>query len=124
MVLANDTAGAMARAGQYQQAQDVARSITGSMSQADALALVAEALAGAGQYQQAEAIARSITGLDSQASALAGVAEALAQAGQDRPAARVAAATCTVGQWTTAVRPVLLLAPTAYTMLAHTVEEQ
>ena len=48
-------AGALAGAGQYEQATALARSITDPYVQALALAQVAGALAGAGQYEQAEA---------------------------------------------------------------------
>jgi hypothetical protein len=109
-------AGALARAGAHQradavarQAEEVARSITSPSLQAQALTQVVEALAGAGQHQQAEELARSIGKPDSQAEALARVAEALARAGDTRSAYRVTAITCTVGGWTTAARPVLLL---------------
>ena len=110
-------AGALAGAGQHQQAEAMARSITDPHSQAQALAQVAEALAGAGQHQQAETVARSITNPDWQAQALAQVAEALARAGNSRDACRVAAATCSVGRWTTAAKPVLLLDPSAFATL-------
>ena len=61
-------AGALARAGQHQQAEATARqaeaaarSITYQPRQANALVQVAGALTRAGQHQQAEALARSIT---------------------------------------------------------------
>jgi tetratricopeptide (TPR) repeat protein len=117
-------AGALAGAGRHQQAEALARSIAHPGSQAHALAQVAGALAGAGRHQQAEALARSITNPGSQAHALGLVAGALARAGEARSASRVAAATCAVGRWTTAVRPVLLLVPSAFTMLARTLQEQ
>jgi hypothetical protein len=117
-------AGALAGAGQHEQAETVARSITDPGWQARALAQVAGALAGAGQHEQAaavagqaETVARSITSPDWQAQALAEVAEALARAGDGRDACRLAAATCAVGRWTIAAKPVLLLDPSAFAML-------
>ncbi len=110
--------------GQLIRAQALAISITDPVSQARALAQVAGALAEAGQYQQAEAAARSITDPVSQATALAQVAKALARAGETRFASRVAAATCVVGEWATAAGPVLLLMPTAFTILDRMLEEQ
>ena len=105
-------AGALAGAGQYQQAavlagqaEAAARAITDPGSQVQALAQVAEVLAGAGQYQQAaalagqaEAAARAITDPDSQANALARVAEALAGAGQYQQAEAAARAITSPGQ--------------------------
>src|SRR5262249_54360508 len=79
-------AGALAQAGEQQQAEALARSITDPGLQAHALAQVADALAQAGQQQQAEALARSIT----DPHALAQVADALAQAGQQQQAEAVA----------------------------------
>jgi predicted metal-dependent hydrolase len=87
------------------------------------LAQVAGALAGAGHHQHAEAVARTITDPNRQADALAQVANELARAGETRSAARLAAAICAVGHWTSAVGPVLQLAPSAYTQLALTLEE-
>ena len=84
-------AGALAAAGQHEQAATVAG--------------------------QAEAAARSITDPDRQAGALAQVAGALAGAGNTRYAYRVAAATCAVGRWTAAARSVLLLDPSAFAAL-------
>jgi hypothetical protein len=107
-------AGALASAGQHQRAEAVARSITSPDLQASALAKVAAAMASAGQHQRAETVARSITSPDLQANALAEVAMAMAQTDS---AARMAAATCAAGNWTTAVRPVLMLAPSAFTTL-------
>jgi hypothetical protein len=45
---------------------------------------------------------------------------ALARAGNARDAARMTAALCADWEWPTAVPPVLLLAPTAFTALANT----
>ena len=90
-------AGALARAGQQEQAMAVAaqaetaaRSIADPERQAQALATVAGALARAGQHEQAAIVARSITDPDRQARALATVASALARAGQHEQAATVA----------------------------------
>jgi tetratricopeptide (TPR) repeat protein len=121
----------LAGAGQHQQAAAVAgqaeaaaRSIAHPRRQAHALATLAELLAGAGRHQQAaavagqaEAAARSVTDPYDQAWALARVAETMAGAGDTR-ASRVAAATCMVGHWAIAVQPVLLLDPSAFTVLA------
>jgi hypothetical protein len=68
-------------------------------------------------------IASSITEPYLRARALANVAVALAQAGEVSAASRMAAATCATGQWAAAVRPVLLLVPSAFTTLARTLEE-
>ena len=57
-------AGALAEAGQHEQAETVARSITDPDGQAQALAAVAGALAEAGQHEQAATVARSITNPD------------------------------------------------------------
>jgi len=123
---------ALAEAGDHEQAADVARTIDDDpYSQGMALAGIATALARAGRQQEAaevadsaERIAHSITDPDQQSRTLVGVATALAQTGDANSAWRVAAATCAAGQWTTAVRPVLLLAPSAFTTLARMLEEQ
>jgi len=60
----------MARAGQYQQAQDVARSITYQVLHGRVRIQVAEALARAGRPQQALDVAHSITDPELQACAL------------------------------------------------------
>ncbi len=90
-------AGALAEAGQHEQAAamasqaaTVARSITNLGLQARALAGVAGALAGAGQREQAATVACSITDPGLQARALAAVAGALAEAGQHEQAETVA----------------------------------
>ena len=117
-----EAARALAGAGQVRQAEAIARSIASPEWQGGALAEVAGALARAGQHQQAESIARSIADQGLRASALSQIAATLARAGDARSASRVAAATCAVGPWTTAVRPVLLLVPSAFTALARTLE--
>ncbi len=86
---------------------------------ARALARAAGALAEAGQYRQAEATARTITEPSWQAEALAQLAETLAKAGDSSFASRVAASACAVGRWTTAVRPVLILEPSASAAMEH-----
>ena len=97
-------AGALAEAGQHEQAAAVAsqaatvtRSITNPLSEARALAAVGGALAEAGQHEQAAAmasraatVARSITNPLSEAWALAAVAGALAKTGQHEQAETVA----------------------------------
>jgi hypothetical protein len=126
-----NVAGALALAGQLRQAEAVARAITDPAWQAGVLAEVAGALAQAGQHQQAaaiaaqaEAAARTIADPGSEASALAKVAGALAQAGEARSAARMAAAVCAAATWPTAVTPVLLLVPSAFTTLTCVLKEQ
>jgi hypothetical protein len=47
------------------------------------------------------------------------VAEKLAKIGDSRSANRVTAAVCVVGHWTIAAKAVLLLDPTAFTLLAR-----
>ena len=102
-------AGALAEAGQHEQAaamasraETVARSITDPDRQARALAAVAGALAEAGQHEQAETVARSITDPDRQAQALAAVAGALAEAAQHEQAAAMASEAATVARSITA----------------------
>jgi hypothetical protein len=71
----------LARAGQFQQAEALGRSITEPIVRAEALRAVASVLAGAGMHRQAETLACPITALDQQAEALTQIAEALAGAG-------------------------------------------
>jgi hypothetical protein len=78
----------------------------------------------AGLHQQAETLARAITDPDSQARALITVAATLAQAGETRRASRVTAGACVAARWTSIVRLVFLLAPSAFTTLAPTLAEQ
>ena len=113
------------------QAAIVTRSVADSYGKTLALGGIAEALAEAGQREQATAVAaqaeeaaRSITDLDQQAQALAKVAEMLAKEGLSRSARRVAAAACAVAPWSTAAKSVLLIDPTAYTMLARVMPEK
>ena len=110
-------AGALAQAGQHEQAEAVARSITDPDEQAQALAAVAGALAKAGQHEQAETVARSITGPEEQVQALAAVARALVARGDTRQARHVASTACAVGQWTTVLELVLSLEPSALRVL-------
>jgi hypothetical protein len=65
----------------------------------------------------AETVARSITDPDRQAQALAAVAAALAAKGNMRQARHVAPAACAVGRWTTVLRLVLSLEPSAVRVL-------
>ena len=67
-------AGALAKAGQHERAETVARSIPDPDEKARALEAAAAALAKAGQHEQAETVARSITDPYEQARALAAVA--------------------------------------------------
>ena len=88
---------ALAQAGQHQQAEDLARSITHPLLRTDALIQVAVVLARAGHHQQAAAIAAQIE-TDARAAAitylppyaLAQAARGLAQAGRRRQAAAMA----------------------------------
>jgi hypothetical protein len=82
-----------------------------------ALVAVAGALAKAGQHEQAETLARSITDRDLQAQALAEVAKALVARGDTRQAYRMASAACAIGQWTTVLKLVLSLEPSALRVL-------
>ena len=84
-------AGAWARAGRYQQAKDIAHSITHGGWHAGALTEILEALLEARQRQQAEDFARSIASPASRATALARVAEALAEDGRHEDAEAIAA---------------------------------
>jgi hypothetical protein len=130
-------AGALAQAGQHEQAarvaaraEKLARSIISQDLQAleDALPAVAGAgaLAQAGQHEQAaraaaraETLARSLTSPDQQAMALAAVAGALAQAGQAGQAARVAVSACAAGRgWMKVLGLVLSLEPSAIAVVA------
>ena len=81
---------ALARAGQYQQAEEIARSIVHRRHQADVLTEVAGALARAGQHQRAEEVARSISEPEGKADALTRVARALGRAGKQEPAEVIA----------------------------------
>ena len=88
-------AGALAEAGQHEQAvtvtaeaETVARSITDPDQRAQTLAAVAEALAEAGEHEEAASMARSI--IDPDLRARAPVAEALAEAGEHEEAATAA----------------------------------
>lgn len=68
----------------------------------------------AGQFEQAEAIARSINDPYGQAEALTQLAETLARAKAIPFACRISATACAVGHWTTAAKPLLILAPSAF----------
>jgi hypothetical protein len=106
----------LAEAGQHESAAAIARSITNPDDQVRALLAVVRALARADQHEPAAAMVRSITDSYEQARALAAVARALVAKGiRDRRAA--ASAACTVGQWTTVLELVLLLEPSALTVL-------
>jgi hypothetical protein len=114
-----DIAGILAETAGDRRAGDIARATTARDSQARALERVAEALAGTGHHQLAKAIARSITGEDWEAPVLAQIALALAQAGEPRPASRLAATAVATGEWTSAVEPIALLAPSAFPTLSR-----
>ena len=115
---------ALASAGKLRQAEAIADSIKNSEWKSWALVAVVKTLTRAGQLQQAEATARCVPDSYLQADALAQIATSLAQAGDAHSASRVAAATCAVGPWTTAVRPVLLLMPSAFIPLTRSLKAQ
>jgi hypothetical protein len=79
-----------ARLGYGSRAEQLARSISNSDSEAHALAGVAAALAQAGERSHAEQIASKISNPSFQAQALAGIAAALAQAGDHARAIQIA----------------------------------
>jgi hypothetical protein len=108
-------AAALAGTGQHEQAVTVACSIIHPDQRTQALAAVAAALAEARQHDKAATVARSITDPDRQAQAL--VASALAAKGDTRQARHVASAACAVGRWTTVLRLVLPLEPSAVRVL-------
>ena len=125
-----DIATALALAGRRQDAADIAtsaghiaRAIAIPAARARARAAIAAALAQAGHYEHATDIARSITNPYFRADALASIATTMAQTSEASSAARIAAATCAAGPWTAAVRPVLLLMPSAFTTLRRVLEE-
>ncbi len=109
---------ALARTGQFQQAETIASDIFIPYWQEKALSRIAEALAATGQDQRAEAIARSIPDQERRGKALARVTEVLFLAGHIQAARRVAVTTCTAAKWTIAARPVLMLDPSAFATLA------
>ena len=76
-----EVARSLARAGCYQQAETMARSITSPDKQARALAWVAEAMAQDGECERAEAVAGSIISRGLDTGALTEVAAALTRAG-------------------------------------------
>ena len=128
MALAQVT-GALAAAGHHEQATAVIRSISSPYGQAVALAQVTGALAAAGQYEEADAVAghaettaRSTNSPYGQTKVLMQIAEALARAGHIPAASRRAAAICATEPWTTAIRPVLLLKPSACTLIMTMLE--
>jgi tetratricopeptide (TPR) repeat protein len=81
---------ALARGGEMERAEAVARSITDPRQQAQAFTAVARLLVASGQAGRAEALVRSLTGQDDQASALHELAGALARAGDTDRAETVA----------------------------------
>lgn len=118
-------AGTLAKTGQYQRAETVARSITDDVVlQSIALRRVAAALADSGQHQQAEAVARSITRPDTRSQALAEVAMALARTGEIQAASRITAEICAIGSWVTAVGPALLLEPSTSAIAVRLVNDK
>ena len=85
-----DVAGILARAGCYQQAQDLARSIPDRYWEAQALTATATALAQAGHHQSARVVAYSITRPLWRTKALADVAETMARTEHPEQAAAAA----------------------------------
>jgi hypothetical protein len=118
-----DVAVALAKAGEHQRAEATACAIinwhwVSPNHRADALTGVAVAFAEAGKHEQAVTLARTITDPYQHASALADIAMVLARANEVSSASRVTAELCAIGHWRTAMRPVLVLAPSASAMLA------
>ena len=110
---------ALAQAGQHEQAESAARSITDPNRRASALTAVAQALAQAGQHEQAESVARSITDPNRRASALTAVAQALAQTGNTTRARSVAAAVSVTERWSVYAGLLLLLEPSAVSTVSE-----
>jgi hypothetical protein len=122
-----DVARALAKAGQHERggvvavrSEAAARSITNPYRQARALAQAVRALAGAGQYERAESVARSITDPEEQADAFAELAIRHSQIGASSFAFRIAAALCSVAEWSVAACIVLSLDQDAFTSLSRT----
>jgi tetratricopeptide (TPR) repeat protein len=120
---------ALAAAGRHERALEIVQSISGQDWKAQAMADIAKSLAAAGQHEhstalarQAEALARSATDSSMQAQALAGVAEALAATGDFRTGNQAAAIACTIGEWTTPLKAVLSLMPSAITPLMQALQ--
>lgn len=113
-----DVATTLAKAGEHQRAEAMACAINdwhwvSPNPRADALADVAVALAEAGKPEQAVTLARTITDPYQHSDALADIAMVLARANEVSSALRVTAELCATGHWRTAMRPVLLLEPSA-----------
>jgi tetratricopeptide (TPR) repeat protein len=116
---------ALAETGQFQKAEEIARSIDLGYFRGQALAQVAEALAAAGQRAEAEVMARSITEPNWwQSRALARIAREFARADDADGAARVATAACAAGRWTLAVESMLRLIPSAPEKLERLMRDQ
>jgi hypothetical protein len=115
---------ALARTGQHQQAEVTARAISADrqMQRDNALGMVANTLAKAGQYEHAEEVARTISEPGRRAGVLASIAGALAQTGQTPSATRLAAEACAAGSWVGAVKPFLIIAPSASSQLMRMLE--
>jgi hypothetical protein len=114
---------ALAQAGRHQEAAAIAGSITVPDRRTYALSWVAGAMAQAGRHRQAIETARSISDPWEQTRVLAEVATALIQAGETHSASCLAPAACAAGPWTAAIRPVLLVVPSAFTALVGSLEE-
>jgi tetratricopeptide (TPR) repeat protein len=118
-------AGALARTGQHERAMDITRKIIDPGVQAATLGAVAGALAWTGLHEQAIDIARNIPDSYWQSMALAKAARGLARTGGNRSSAvQAAAVVCAAQRWTTSVRPVLELMPSAFEMLVRVLREQ
>jgi hypothetical protein len=104
---------------------DITRKIIDPGVQAATLGAVAGALAWTGLHEQAIDIARNIPDSYWQSMALAKAARGLARTGGNRSSAvQAAAVVCAAQRWTTSVRPVLELMPSAFEMLVRVLREQ
>jgi tetratricopeptide (TPR) repeat protein len=123
--VAEAVTGALAWTGQHERAMDIARKITDPGVQATALGAVAGALAWTGQHEQAIDIARKIPTSYAQSKTLAAVARGLARTGGSRSCAlQAVAVVCAAERWTTSVRAVLELVPSAFEMLVRVLRDQ
>jgi serine protease Do len=85
-----DIAVAMAEAGQFDRALQVAQKIENELDRSWALSEIAVAMAEAGQFDRALQVAQKIENASARSWALGGIAEALAQAGQFYRALQIA----------------------------------
>jgi hypothetical protein len=128
-------AAALAATGHHEQAIAIARQaqtsaqlVTHPNDRADAEALAARALATAEQRAQTittagqAQTARLVPDSSGHAKALAAAAEQLAGTGNIEAASQLTAIACATGEWAIALRPALLLAPSAYVSVIGVLE--